>query len=275
MCGRSLAVPLENSFAFHVPLAPGFFSRLWIGGRSKTLPDAAIGDSFLFDLSDNPIVELNTPFDSMRFYIPQASLDALAQDHGIRRVNGLHAPSFSRRDPVVHGLAQSLAAAMSEPNAGATMLADYISLAFFAHVVHVYGGASVALKRNRRGLAPWQERRAKDLIDSRLGSDLSLHELALECGLSIAHFSRAFRQSVGVPPHKWLMRRRVDAAQQFLANTETSLAQIAADCGFADQAHFTNVFTGMIGAPPGAFRRKERKTQTDAGSDRGNSDGFN
>src|SRR5271167_1791720 len=64
MRGRSLAVPLENSFSIHVPLSPDFFSRLWIGGNLRTLSLPSPGDAFLFDLSDNPVVELDTPFDS-------------------------------------------------------------------------------------------------------------------------------------------------------------------------------------------------------------------
>ncbi len=257
MRGRSLAVPLENAFAFHVPLSAMFFSHLWIGGSPKTLPRATLGDVFLFDLSDNPVVGLDTPFDSMRFYIPQAALDAMAHDHGIRRTGGLRSPSFGKRDVVMYGLAQSLAAVMAEPGVGTALFADCISLAFFAHVVHVYGGASRTFEGKKGGLAPWQERRAKDLIESRLGSDLSVHELAHECGLSVAHFTRAFRQSVGESPHRWLMRRRIETAQRLLVDTDRHLAEIAVDCGFADQSHFTNVFKGMIGAAPGAFRREK------------------
>ena len=256
MRGRSLAVPLENSFAFHVPLSAMFFSHLWVGGNPKTLPRTTLGDAFLFDLSDNPIVGLDTPFDSMRFYIPQAALDAMAHDHGIRRTAGLCSPSFCKRDLVMYGLAQSLAAAMAEPGTGTALFVDCIALAFFAHVAYVYGGASLISEGKRGGLAPWQERRAKELIESRLASDLSGHELAQECGLSIAHFTRAFRQSVGESPHRWLMRRRIETAQRLLLDSDRNLAEIAVDCGFADQSHFTKVFKSMTGVPPGAFRRE-------------------
>src|SRR5271154_3954741 len=56
MRGRSLAVPPEAAFSFHVPLSVPFFSDLWMGGRRRTLPNASLGDAFLFDLSDNPVV---------------------------------------------------------------------------------------------------------------------------------------------------------------------------------------------------------------------------
>lgn len=86
MRGRSLAVPPEAAFSFHVPLTAPFFSDLWMAGKRKTLPQASLGDAFLFDLNDNPTVGLDTPFDSLRFYVPQAALDEMADEAGIPTV---------------------------------------------------------------------------------------------------------------------------------------------------------------------------------------------
>src|SRR5712691_8882949 len=76
--GRSLAVPREEAFAFQVPLSQPFFSGIWIAGKRKPAPSAMPGDTFLFDLRDNPTVGLDNPFDTVRFYIAQATLDELA-----------------------------------------------------------------------------------------------------------------------------------------------------------------------------------------------------
>jgi Helix-turn-helix domain len=67
--------------------------------------------------------------------------------------------------------------------------------------------------------------------------------------------SRAFRQSIGLPPHQWLLQRRVDKAKQLLRDSRSPLAEVAADCGFADQSHFTRVFTRAVGISPGQWRR--------------------
>ena len=75
MRGRSMAVPAESAYSFHVPMTTPFFSDLWMDGKRKTLPDANLGDAFLFDLSENPKVGLDTSFNSMRFYVPKAALD--------------------------------------------------------------------------------------------------------------------------------------------------------------------------------------------------------
>jgi hypothetical protein len=71
MRGRSMSVPREEAFSFHVPLAAPFFTSLWTAGRRRDVPDLGPGDAQLIDLRDNPVVRLDTPFDSLRFYVPQ------------------------------------------------------------------------------------------------------------------------------------------------------------------------------------------------------------
>ncbi len=106
------------------------------------------------------------------------------------------------------------------------------------------------------GLAKWQERRAKELIAARLSDKLSVAEVAEACGLSISHFTRAFRKSTGLTPYQWLTERRIERAQGLLMrDVDLSLSEIAVACGFADQSHFTRVFKAVVGTSPGAFRR--------------------
>jgi AraC-like DNA-binding protein len=109
----------------------------------------------------------------------------------------------------------------------------------------------------RGGLAPWQARRAKELLNANLDGKLPLSQLAEECGLSTRHFARAFRQSTGVPPHRWLLSRRVERAKELLHDAALSLAEIALACGFADQSHFTRTFTTLVGLSPGLWRRMQ------------------
>lgn len=109
------------------------------------------------------------------------------------------------------------------------------------------------------GLAPWQARRAEELMLKNLAGDLRLADLAQACELSLAHFSRSFRKTFGAPPYRWLQTRRIERAKALLAETGRPIAEIAVDCGFAEQSHFTKVFTGFVGVSPGAWRRM-RKT---------------
>src|SRR5580704_996336 len=181
MRGRSLAVPQEEAFAFHVPLSLPFFSSLWTAGRRREVPDFRLGDAQMVDLGDNPVVSLDTPFDSLRFYITQVALDEMANEAGIRRVKGLYAPNFGARNLVMFGLAQALAGAMEQPGDGTAMFSDCIALAFFAHIVRAYGGVPIGGRNARGGLAAWQLQRARDFIDVNLAHDPSIAEIAHEC----------------------------------------------------------------------------------------------
>jgi AraC-like DNA-binding protein len=107
----------------------------------------------------------------------------------------------------------------------------------------------------RGGLAPWQLRRGEALMSENLSVQVPLGQVAEECGLSVRHLARAFRQSTGVPPHRWLLDRRVKRAKELLPNTKLSLSDVALACGFGDQSHFTRTFTATVRLSPGVWRR--------------------
>ena len=253
----SIATPPEKgAFAFWVPLSVADFSpKLWTAGRRREVPELRLGDAQLIDLGGHPVVSLDIPFDAIRFYITQVALDEMANEAGIRRVKGLYASNFGARDLVMFGLAQALAGAMEQPGEGTAMFSDCIALAFFAHIVRAYGGVQIGGRNARGGLAAWQLQRARDLINVNLAHDLSIAEIAHECGLSSGYFARAFKRSTGVSPRQWLTRMRVERAKDLLKDRRCELAQIALLCGFVDQSHFTRVFSRSEGYSPGRWRR--------------------
>ncbi|HBO0783077.1 helix-turn-helix transcriptional regulator [Pseudomonas aeruginosa] len=114
-----------------------------------------------------------------------------------------------------------------------------------------------------KGLAPWQLRRAKELIAGHLAEGVSVARLAEECGLSRSYFTKAFKCSTGVSPHEWLMRMRVDRAKELMLGSDEPLSQIGVACGFSDQPHFSRIFLRLAGASPSTWRRVKRQ-RTDA-----------
>jgi AraC family transcriptional regulator len=247
-------VPSESAFSFHVALRPTSVD-LWVDGKHQFADSIASGSTFLFDLSSNPVSHIHTSFDILRFYISQASLDELAFDRGIRRTNGFASPCLGLQDPVMYGLATAMLGDVERPNEHSALFVDHIGLAFHAHVTRVYGNAAAALRANSGGLSPWQLRRALEFIREHLEGDPTIAQLAQECGLSSGYFARAFRQTVGVTPHQWLLRERVERARGLLSAGHLDLAQIALACGFVDQSHFTRIFTRIEGQSPGRWRR--------------------
>ena len=88
-------------------------------------------------------------------------------------------------------------------------------------------------RRPRGGLAPWQARRATELLAARLDGGIGISEPAGACGLSPSHFAQAFRHTTGLPPHRWLTQRRIDRACELMRSSDLGLADIAYACGFA------------------------------------------
>jgi AraC family transcriptional regulator len=119
-------------------------------------------------------------------------------------------------------------------------------------------GAARPTGRSSGGLSGWQLRRVTEFMTEHAAEDLALDDLADLVDLSAKHFARAFRQSTGVPPHRWLIERRIDRAKAMLAEPDLTLAEIALACGFADQSHFTAAFRRGTGLTPGAYRRETR-----------------
>jgi AraC family transcriptional regulator len=107
----------------------------------------------------------------------------------------------------------------------------------------------------RGGLAPWQVRQVTKHIDQVLASTIRTQECAKVARLSTSHFRRAFKVSFGVTFYKYINRRRVERAQEMMVMTDQPLCQIARQCGFADQPHFTRVFRRLVGSSPAIWRR--------------------
>lgn len=113
-------------------------------------------------------------------------------------------------------------------------------------------------KTTGRGLASWQADLALRLLLDTSSADFPVAALARRCGLSRSYFIRAFKVSMGLPPHHWLMHRRIEQAREMLIRTNENIAEIAISCGFADQSHLTRVFHAVVGASPAAWRRQRR-----------------
>ncbi len=107
----------------------------------------------------------------------------------------------------------------------------------------------------RGGLAGWQQRRVAGYIDEHLAEDIPLAELARLAQLSPYHFARAFKQSLGLPPHRYHIGRRIERAKHLLSDRDLSVTQIALTLGFQETSSFTATFRKFAGRTPTEFRR--------------------
>jgi AraC family transcriptional regulator len=243
-----------DAFLMDVQLASIVGHEYWLNGRSIRVEPAIAGMTYVHDVRLDPRALVREPTHSLHFYIPLATLNAFADQNESSPISELiHRPMVGRDDPVMRFLSQAALAALREQHLASGLLLDEILGAVCAHTLGRYGNANVPTRRYASGLARWQERRAKDIMDERM--DISLEELAQECHVSVTHFVRGFRRSTGVSPHQWLLARRISRAKVLLVESRHSLAHIALECGFASQSHFNAAFTHYTKLSPGRWRR--------------------
>jgi len=139
------------------------------------------------------------------------------------------------------------------------MVADAARTALAAHLIGHYTVDRWRPAAKAPTLEPRRLKRVLDFIEARLGEDLPLEDLASQACLSPFHFSRLFTDATGLSPHRFVVQRRVKAAQAMLADQQASLAEIAIDNGFGSQANFTRVFRKATGMTPGQYRRGCRR----------------
>jgi AraC family transcriptional regulator len=210
----------------------------------------------LYDLRRDPRFLIDKPFHSLHFYFPHKFLNAIADAVNAPQIGDLrYEPGNGVDDPIVRALTSVLYPALDRPDKTNRIFVDCVMLALGCHIAQAYGGLKIAARPTHGGLAAWQERRSKQIIEANLDGEVPLARLARECGLSIGHFSRAFKDTTGISPHQWLLHRRIENAMRLLCNQQLSLPEVALACGFSDQSHFTRVFRRFSGTSPGVWRR--------------------
>jgi AraC family transcriptional regulator len=249
-------IPAEEAVLLSIVLRDLPDLRYSENGRMNPPRLIRAGEVMVHDLRRSPATLVDKPMHSVLLYLPRATLHSVADNANLPRVEDLHyEPGAGLVDEVVRGFGMALLPAVRAPEQANRIFLDYVTLAVAAHVAHTYGGMQRAPGPVRGGLAVWQERRAKELLAADLAGDTRLADVAQACGLSVSHFARAFRRSTGLAPHAWLQRRRVELAKDLLRRRDQRLSDIALACGFANQNHFTKVFSGQVGLSPGVWRR--------------------
>jgi len=248
--------PPSESYLIAVNLRPLSTHCVWRDRKCIQRKSLQRGSLSLFDLRDPWHAELDQPFHTVNFSATQGAFDELASENCLQKGGQLSFDSFCQdRDDVMLHLALALLPALNRPREVSRIFADHVGWAMTIHLALTYGGLRLYRGPHTGGLSPARERLAKDMMLADLAGDLSISDLANACGLSQGHFSRAFRQATGKPPHRWLLEQRVERAKNLLAHTEDSISDIALACGFVDQSHLTRVFVNAIGVTPGAWRK--------------------
>ena len=150
-------------------------------------------------------------------------------------------------------------AELTTGGAGGPLAAESLANVLAVHLIrHVLAPRQPA--RRRESTLPRAKLRAVvEYIEEHLDASPSLEQMAEVARLSPYHFARQFKAATGLPPHQYVIARRVERARELLqGGGELSLAEVAADVGFADQSQFSHHFKRLVGVTPGQFRTPAR-----------------
>ncbi|CAO4176071.1 helix-turn-helix domain-containing protein [Methylorubrum populi] len=161
---------------------------------------------------------------------------------------------LTERMTVFHLLSALGQEASGRDKAADALLVDSVALA----VLRASGALSAPGPRRNAALNPRQARRVRDLVAERIGTPLSLGEMAEAVGLSEGYFVRAFKGSFGVTPYQYVLRERVTLAQSLIRSGTVSLSEAAARAGFPDARRMGRTFRKIVGRSPTGASRLQR-----------------
>ena len=231
---------------------------LWNAGRCLHDGRIAAGTVQVTGPSVAAKAQFRSASDALHLFVPVQLLDRLQGDCDPDWRIGIRCLERPVLDPVVERLAWSLLKVCEFEGGAAELFLDGISTAVVARLLSFSRTRALAPPSKWEGLVKWRLKRVTDMIDARLEDPLTLADLAACAGLSRMHFAAQFRAATGVRPHEYLVRARLERAQELLRDSLMPLAEVALAVGFQTQAHFTTVFRRQFDETPGRWRQLHR-----------------
>ena len=162
-------------------------------------------------------------------------------------------PQFAIEDPVVLAIGRALDAELASERPTPRIYAESLATALAAHIFArytnpVFRGAQCS------GLNRSQLRQVLDFIHDNLERELALDELAKVANLSKYHFAKSFRSAMGIAPHQYIVKLRIEQARKLLAVDSISVEEVASRVGYSDTSHFSSQFLKIVGVTPNRYR---------------------
>ncbi len=163
---------------------------------------------------------------------------------------------FRIRDPQLEQVLQLLRAELHKGNGWVGQLyVESLANVLAVNLLREYSTAKPKVAVYDGGLGDRKIVQITDYIHTHLDQSIKLADLAEVAGISQFHFSRLFKQSMGMTPHQYLTQQRIEQAQQLLKGTKGAIAEIALQCGFNSQSHFSKHFRDATGMTPSRYRK--------------------
>jgi AraC family transcriptional regulator len=168
-------------------------------------------------------------------------------------------PTFFFNDPLLYYLGVELANEVRNGNPLGPMYADSLANSLTLYLLRHYSTGRVVRELSSSRLTSEQVCLVDEYIYAHLDQKMSLADLAACLHLSVPHFERMFRATTHRPPYRYVLELRLERARTLLETTRLPLAEVARQCGFASQSHFTTHFRRYVGISPARFARGARQ----------------
>jgi AraC family transcriptional regulator len=179
-----------------------------------------------------------------------------AAELGFREGTALEPKLQSGVDPLIQQMVLAIKTALEINGTTTRLYVDTMAHALAVHLLTHYSTDKTPPQQPQGGLSEGQLKQVLDCIHDAFDQEISLAELASLVHLSPYHFSRLFKQSMGVAPHQYHIRYRIDCAKKLLVQRKISLSEIAISVGFASQGHLNYHFRRWVGTTPTKFLAK-------------------
>jgi AraC family transcriptional regulator len=189
--------------------------------------------------------------------IGAGAIATLGHIPGLQKLEGVEVAAVC--DANAERILLSLLPELGTDGLGGELYAESLATALAVQLLRVHSSLGERAKRRmdqepRHGLPPRSLRLVLDYVEANLAGDLSLAELAAVAGVSPRHLLRLFKRSTGLPPHRYVIGRRVEQAKGLLSGSDAPLWRVAKACGFAHQQHLSTHFKRLVGVSPGRYR---------------------
>lgn len=207
-------------------------------------------------------IRLTSVLETVHVYVRRAVIEEVALEMVDGDPSRIEIPnSIVETDRALRALIDASAYAVEDEGLGSSMFADYLSRAIAAQLIRAHSRARLRGGGRTVGagscISPTLNE-AIDFMTVNIDRAISLSDIAQAINRSPSHIARMFRTELGMPPHRYLIKLRVDKARRLLEKTSMSIAEIAYDCGFAHQEHLTRLFRRHCNTTPAAYRKSKR-----------------
>lgn len=225
--------------------------------HSVTSVDAEIGALTVVTAGTTYSWNTQGPIGFAHLYLHPHVVDHVIQEEFDRDSRSIQLiDCVAQRLPLLSAMMSGMLDQLEKPTCGSRLILDTLLNSLIVQLVAQCSTLSEQSALAPHSLSPRRLRRVLDFMESNLGSEIELDDLASVAGSSRFHFSRAFREATGFPPYRYLIHRRMDAAKTLLCEDALSISQIADQCGFNSQSQFSTMFRRVFGTSPARFRRE-------------------